>query len=198
MTAITVRRATGTDIDPAAGVIARAFAVLPQAHWLVDDGAQRGQLLHANMTMWVEHALTYGHVDVAGDFEAVAVWFDREHGPVPLPDNYENRLRADCGTWAERFRALDEVFDAYHPSGPHHHLAMLAVEPQHQRRGLGSALLRHHHAELDAVGLCAFLEASTLGNVGLYEAHGYRRVGRPYELAEDGPLMWPMWRDALV
>ena len=49
----------------------------------------------------------------------------------------------------ERFRALDELFEDSHPQEPHHHLALLAVEPSLRGRGLGTALLRHHHASLD-------------------------------------------------
>lgn len=197
-TTTVIWRATQADTLRVAGVIARAFHPLPQAVWLVRPGLQRTQKLLANMAMWAEHALAHGHIDVAGSFDAVAVWFDREHGPAPLPADYDERLRTDCGTEADRFRALDDAFAEHHPAGAHHHLAMLAVEPDQQHRGLGTALLRHHHAVLDAGGWCSYLEASTPGNVGLYEAHGYRRLGQPYSLPFNGPPLWPMWRDALA
>lgn len=56
---------------------------------------------------------------------------------------------------------------------PHIYLAMIIVDPQHQRRGIGTALLRHGLAEADRRGYPAFLEASPAG-VGLYSKLGWK------------------------
>lgn len=75
---------------------------------------------------------------------------------------------------------------------PHHHLALLAVEPSFQGRGLGSALLRHHHASLDGAGTAAYLEASSPADCDLYARHGYEL--RETFALPDGTLFLPMWR----
>ena len=88
---------------------------------------------------------------------------------------------------------LDALFDQHHPTDPHHHLAFLAVHPDQQGQGLGSALLADYHARLDQRGVAAYLEASCERNRDLYLRHGYRPMGEPFRLP-DGPPMWPMWR----
>jgi ribosomal protein S18 acetylase RimI-like enzyme len=75
---------------------------------------------------------------------------------------------------------------------PHHYLAFLAVHPDAQNRGIGSALLDRHHARLDRAGLPAYLEANDPRNRDLYLRHGYR-VRSVIDLP-DGPPLRSMWR----
>ncbi|GLW89583.1 GNAT family N-acetyltransferase [Actinokineospora globicatena] len=191
MTAIT--RATSADTALCAAIVAQSFAELPQTAWLIADPADRLPALTADFAILVEHALAHGHVDLIGD-HAVAVWFDRTGAEIPAPADYDARVLAATGQYAERFHALDSAFEAHHPAEPHHHLALLAVAPAKQRQGLGEALLRHHHAHLDSQGLAAFLEASTPESTRLYLREGYTPLGEPYPLPDDGPTMWPLWR----
>ena len=72
------------------------------------------------------------------------------------------------------------------------HLAILAVRPDRQGHGTGSALLRAHHAGLDRDSIPAYLEASDLRTRRLYLAHGYADCGGP--LAFPGAVMYPMVR----
>lgn len=78
------------------------------------------------------------------------------------------------------------------PEEPRHHLALLAVDPARQGGGLGSTLLRHHHATLDGNGTPAYLEASSPGSRDLYRRHGYEL--RETFALPDGTKFWPMWR----
>lgn len=80
-----------------------------------------------------------------------------------------------------------------HPSEPHMYLAAIGVRPEHQRRGLGSALLRPGVARADELTLPAYLESSNPRNVPLYERHGFRVTGQ-YKLPR-GPTMTLMWRE---
>lgn len=182
-----------------AGVIAEAFAALRVAEWLVDDPAQRQDVLARNMMLHVGHALEHGMVSMTEDGSAVSVWLPVTPGepepPDDADDDYDTRLAAACGPWTDRFRALDEAFARHHPHDePHHHLALLATRPKAQGRGLGSALLRHHHAAHPE--LPAFLEASSPRSRELYLRHGYTDLGRYSLPGPDAPSMWPMWRPA--
>ncbi len=55
----------------------------------------------------------------------------------------------------------------------------LGVDPRHQGRGLGRALLRALLARADRFGAETFLEVRTDNQaaIGLYEAHGFEQVG---------------------
>lgn len=175
-----------------ADLVAEAFHPLPAAAWLVPDPAERARLMAGQFAILVAHATEYGSVHRTEDRHGVAVWFHRTE-PAPEPPDYPARLAAACGAATPRFEALDELLEKHHPAEPHHHLALLAVRPTHQGRGLGTALLAHHHAYLDAHGIPAYLEASSEQSRRLYARHGYR-VGEPFRLP-DGTPFWPMWRE---
>ncbi|MEE6260161.1 GNAT family N-acetyltransferase [Plantactinospora sonchi] len=174
-------------------MIAEAFLPLAPVAWLVPDPDQRRTILTANFRILVEHAFFYGEVHVLEDRSAVAVWFHRT-SPMPPPVEYERRLAIACAPYTDRFRTLDKLFHTHQPTEPHHHLAFLAVTPGKQSTGRGTALLHHHHARLDRVGLPAYLEASSDGSRDLYARHGYL-PRQPFQLP-DGVTFHPMWRPA--
>lgn len=182
----------GPDEAPvAAGIIADAFASLAVSAWLVPDAGQRRAVVEQDMLIWTTHALKHGLISLTVDETGVAVWFPTAE-PVPDPDDYDERLDAACGPWADRFRTLDRTFAIHHPHGdPHHHLAFLAVRPGHQGEGIGTALLHHHHEMYPDVAM--YLEASSRESRALYLRHGYLDRGR-FTLPEDGPPLWSMWR----
>ncbi|MFD0633029.1 GNAT family N-acetyltransferase [Catenulispora yoronensis] len=102
------------------------------------------------------------------------------------------------GPWAARFRIFEELLAKHHPVGlRHEHLAILAVDPDHQRQGIGTALLATHHRRLDqgADPAATYLEASDPATRQLYLTCGYTDHGEPIHLP-DGPVMFPMLRQA--
>lgn len=176
-------------------VVAAAFHPLAPCRWLIPHPVQRRVAFPAYFRILVEHALAAGRIDTTIERTAAALWLPvGPDGPEP-PQRYERRLKEAVGAHLERFEILDEQFEAHHPLGrAHQHLAILAVHPDHQHRGLGQALLEHHHRRLDVEGTPAYLEASDETNREWYARHGYRDVGSAIRLP-DGPVMWPMWRE---
>ncbi len=185
----------------ATNVVAGAFYGLQATEWLVEKEQERTRRLQAVFRIDIEHAEQHGQVQLLdrarvddGSRDAgigAAVWVDRT-GDVAQPPNFEARLRAAAGPYADRFLHLGELLDKHHPTDPHHHLAFLAAVPQGM--GIGSSLLRHHHAYLDVHGIAAYLEASSPESAKLYQRWGYRPVGSPFDLP-NGALFYPMWRD---
>jgi ribosomal protein S18 acetylase RimI-like enzyme len=94
--------------------------------------------------------------------------------------------------------ARNEIFveHPHHPLDPHHDptfdLAFLAVHPDRQNRGIGSALLDRHHARLDRAGIPAYLEADDFRPRDLALRHGHAR--RPVLRLPEGPHPWSRWR----
>jgi ribosomal protein S18 acetylase RimI-like enzyme len=69
---------------------------------------------------------------------------------------------------------LDRM-EARHPQDPPHwYLFILGTEPAAQGRGLGSALLAHLLARVDADGMPVYLESSNERNLALYGRYGSR------------------------
>lgn len=95
-------------------------------------------------------------------------------------DGYDLRLAAVTSLWTSRFVAFDVALDRHHPAEvPHCHLAILAVHPDQQGQGIGTALLHVGHAKLDGEGTPAYLEAAGPRSRDLYLAHGYTDHGPP-------------------
>ena len=192
-----VNRAGAQHLERIAGLISEAFVPLAVSQWLVPHSSDPRRWLRANFALHLAQALDHGHIDIIGDIAAAAVWVHYEDGrPIPAPPDYDSRLTQACGPHAPRFRQLDDAFDRRHPRGhPHHHLAFLAVEPKWQGRSLGTALLEHHHRHLDQHQLGAYLEASSVNSMRLYRRTGYEERSPAIDLPDNGPSLWPMWRD---
>lgn len=189
-----IRRAEAKDIEWLATLLTDAFLISPVGNWLIPDVGVRRKVYLPYFEIFLQHGLDHGIVDVTADSTGVAIWQPRTDN-TPPPDNYDERLAHATGWWVEQFRSLDQTFDRQHPHGVfHHHLAFLGVLPSEQSRGIGSALLRHHHAVLDTEGIPAYLEASMPRNRDLYRRHDYQQWG-VFHLPDDGPPLWPMWRD---
>jgi ribosomal protein S18 acetylase RimI-like enzyme len=181
--------------DRVAALIALAFHELPATRWLVPDDAERPRRLKGDFRIFVEYAFEHGHVEVTEDGAGAAIWVHHNGSELPPPPDYDERLIFIAGPHLRRFRILDELFDAHHPHNVvHHHLAFLAVHPDHQNRGIGSHLMSQHHQRLDSTSTGAYLEASTPEARALYLRHGYTDRSAPFYLP-DGPPFWPMWRD---
>jgi ribosomal protein S18 acetylase RimI-like enzyme len=189
---MSIMRADHREAAVITDVVADAVQQLGVAVWLVPQRAERRAVLRERIRIDVEHALWHGEVHVADDRSAVALWLPHDGRPLPEPADYDRRLAQACGRWAERFQLLDRLLAAHHPEHPHHHLAYLAVRPGRQGEGLGSAMLRHHHARLDADGIAGYLEATSPPARDLFARHGYRS-GQPFAVP-DGTPIWPMWR----
>ena len=99
-------------------------------------------------------------------------------------------LRA-FGRHVPRAMRAFETAEKRRPREDHWYLELLAVRPDRQGQGIGSALLGTTLAEVDAAGLPAFLVTSNARNVPLYERFGFA-VGDEYDI---GPVhVWPMLR----
>lgn len=202
-TTVGIRRADAGDAARVAGVIAEAFHDLPVSPWLVPNSAERARVYPAYFRIIVDMGLAGGMVYQADDGAAVAVWLPMTDDAHDEPPGHDERLAAACGPAVDQFRALEATMAGLHPKEPHHYLTLLAVLPQYQGTGLGSALLAHHHAGLDAEGIPAYLEASSPRSREFYRRHGYRPYSGPFVMEEGappetGPAMWPMWRDPIA
>jgi GNAT superfamily N-acetyltransferase len=191
-----VTGADPADLDALSQVIADAFHDLAPSRWLIADDAARREIFPGYFRLYVEHAMANGVVHTTAERTAVALWIPAGASEPDPPGDYDVRLRAATGPWIDRFLAFDAALNEHHPAGiAHHHLALLAVRPECQGKGIGTALLRSYHEILDSDAESpAYLEASDLGTRRIYLRHGYSDHGPPIQLPY-GPLMYPMWRE---
>ena len=192
----TIRPALTTELPVVGELIAVSFNELAPNIYLVPPPAERVPVLADFFTLLSEVAVDHGRIEVIDGTDglaAAAVWFDYTQ-PVPDPDDYDKRVEALAGPYRSHFDALGELLAAHHPHEPHWHLAFLAVHPTRQGAGLGSALMRRTHAELDRAGVPTYLEGTNRDNVRLYRRAGYRDMDPCAIHLPDGSPFFRMWR----
>lgn len=189
-----VIRADQGDVEPLAEVIASAFFDLAPSRWLIKSPAGRAVIFPGYFGLLAEQALASGIVHTTAGRDAAALWLPGGPGGPGEAADYDARLAAATGARADRFRAFEAALAARHPADlAHMHLAILAVRPDRQGHGLGTALLGAYHQILDQDRLPAYLEASDLRTRRLYVRYGYSDFGPPLTLP-GGPMMHPMVR----
>jgi hypothetical protein len=102
----TIRRCGTEEINAVGASIALSFNDLPPSAYLVPPLTDRRRVVGDYFTLYAEHALENGRIDViehGGELFAAAVWFDRTRG-VPEPDDYDRRLTAMAGKYLDRFK----------------------------------------------------------------------------------------------
>jgi GNAT superfamily N-acetyltransferase len=193
---LVIRDVAPIDTTEIATVLAAAMGDQPVARWIMPDAYTRNKLAPGYFEIYAEHAIKYGEVYATvdpddGELSGVALWFPFT-SLIPSPSDYDVRLKQATGSAYDRACELDAALEASHPMDAHHYLAFLAVRPDRQNHGIGSALLNRHHARLDAAGIPSYLESNEPRNRDLYLRHGY--VVRSEIRLPDGPPVWPMWR----
>ncbi|HEY1694298.1 MAG TPA: GNAT family N-acetyltransferase [Polyangiaceae bacterium] len=202
---VDVRPAVAADRDDVVRVLARAFADDPLACFAVrGDGGKAAALATVFDVAFRRWTLPAGGVWIAeggpgrggSGAPGVALWAPPGawHPLRAWPEAL--RLGKAVG-WTRIARVLRGIgrVDRKHPREPHWYLFAVGVDPDHQGRGVGSALLHAALAECDRQGAPAYLEASTEANARLYARHGFRLV-EAVDVEDGGPTARLMWRDA--
>lgn len=138
-------------------------------------------------------AVEAGSAFVSDGFEGAALWLP----PGQMPDE-ERVAESVQSTVAPDL--VDDVFsvfekmDQYHPDEAVWYLPLIAVDPFHQGKGIGSALMKEALKRCDAEKLPAYLESSNPRNISLYERHGFESMGQIQ--VGNSPVVTPMYRPA--
>jgi amino acid transporter/GNAT superfamily N-acetyltransferase len=198
---VVVRDVEPIDTAEVTALLASTIGEQSVACWLAPDPAVRRETSPAYFDIFVEHAVQHGEIYATvdpgtGDLVGVALWFPFTRA-IPPPRDYDMRLKDACGSAFDRIRELDAALEVHHPTEPHHYLAFIAVRPDKQNMGIGSALLARHHARIDAAGIPAYLEANDPRNRELYVRHGYV-LDETIWLPDGGPPIWPMRRPSTL
>lgn len=157
-------------------VLTAAFCSDPAARWMYPSSRDYLRHFPAFVRGFGGPAFHQQTAHLAEDSRGAALWLP----PGASPDEEELdalfQSTLPPKTRGEMMLLLEQMA-AHHPSEAHWHLPMIGVDPRHQARGCGSALLAHVLVRCDQEQAIAHLEASNPVNIPLYERHGFRRVG---------------------
>lgn len=193
-THITVRQAVPEDRATASAVLSAGFFDDPVTEWLVPERDRRQAIMPPVFGLYFDAFRRHGETYLTDDGAGTALWLPpaRDLLDAGELEGFGRRVEQAAGPYAARLFELDEFFEAHAPTEPHWHLQLVAVDPSHQGRGLGSLLLADQLQRLDRAGEAAYLESTTPRNRALYERHGFECTGRI--VLPEGPALSQMWR----
>jgi GNAT superfamily N-acetyltransferase len=169
-------------LSDARALMGRAFVDDPLLRFLAPDAAKRQQLTPEFTAIVVDYCHYYGEAWTLPGLEGLACWL-----LMPLKFGWQGFQR--FGDMVSYTEALHKQFAPM----PHWYLWGLGVDPIHQRKGLGGALLQPVFARADAAKQMCYLETQNALNLPFYEKHGFEVVSSGTVPKHDLPI-WAMTR----
>ena len=173
-------------------VFGRAFVDEPMMCWPMGETQDRVECFTSCFGLFLEVALELGLVSEAASASGAAVWIPphRFESWAEHPWN-QPQIRALADDGGHRYNGFWEWVESRSPSTPLWQLDSIAVDPRHQGRGVGGALILEGQERARAEGMGAFLSTGTERNVSIYGRFGFRVVDDAYA-PDAGPRIWFM------
>jgi len=192
-----VRAVATDDLGPLLALLARAFVDDPFVGWVVRGGPGRDERANAYFDLMLRRvALARGGAFTTEARTGVAAWVPPGAWPPSVGAQVAMLPQTLSFVGLSRLGVVSEgaeLMESLRPRAPHWHLALLGVDPQVQRLGVGTRLLADGLSRADADGVTAHVETSLGANVPFYERAGFRLV-RQLVLPGDGPPVWALQR----
>jgi GNAT superfamily N-acetyltransferase len=177
--------------DDLIAAIVLALAMDPLMRWMCPDPLQYLRHWPSMAKAYTSRAFEHRTADYTPDYGGAALWLPPDIYPDEdaLTSIFLEHIQEDR---QERlFRVLEQMA-ANQPAEAHWHLLLIGVEPVHQNRGVGSALMAHALRRCDRDNALAYVESSSRRNFPFYLRHGFAITG---EINVSGaPTLWPMVR----
>jgi GNAT superfamily N-acetyltransferase len=186
-----VRSVTTEDEVSAIDAIVLAFAADPVTRWTWPGSHQYLGAMASFVRAFGGGAFKHGGADCTQACTGAALWLR----PGVRPD--EERMgeimeRTASPAARSDGPAIFEEMAKYHPREPHWYLPFIGVDPAHQGKGLGDALMAYALRRCDRDKLPAYLESTNPRNMSLYGRHGFEPLGT-IQVGSAPPLV-PMLR----
>jgi len=191
-----VRVATLDDVDAVAAMVSAAFESDPGWTYILGRGNARGREAFARALLLPR--LRKQTAWVTDDCSAVAMW-DRRSVDDPTTEDHDawwDAFNAEVGDYVcARLEVYEEAIESGFPGPPFWYLGVLATHPEHQGRGLATAVMTPALAATDEEGWDCWLETSSTGNKDFYAGRGFTE-SVPVDLP-GGPPTWCLRRPAV-
>ena len=180
----------------AVATLTAAFADDPAMAHMLPDLASRPRRLAKLIAWMVDETFRHGIALGTPGGEAVTLWRPPGTMHIHEPIWHPGALRfvPIFGRHIGRGIRTDDAIRAHlPPDDDWMYLKMAGVRPDCQGQGLGGLAIRAGLARGATAGAPAVLETATPGNVGLYQAMGFR-VTDEWDVPRGGPHFWSMTR----
>ena len=142
MTTVAISNTTASDEQHVIDVIVLAFSADPAARRMFPDPTQYLRHFPKFVKAFGGKAFDHGTAYHIDGFLGAALWLPPDVHPddEPLAVLIEETVAEPVRQ--EVFAVIEQMAN-YHPREPHWYLPLIGVDPIHQGKGLGSALMRH-------------------------------------------------------
>jgi ribosomal protein S18 acetylase RimI-like enzyme len=186
----------------AADALGRAFFNDPLQMYILPDDGERQRLSAPIFHALLKYGHRNGHVlTTPGDPAGAAVWMKPGEWEMTESGMEEAGFMALPGLLGEdAFNRFGEFFgyiEQYHHRdvpAEHWYLAVIGVDPPHQGKGHGAAMIRPVLAAADETNIPCYLETAQPDNVPLYQHLGFKVLLEEVE-PTSGVRFWTFRRD---
>jgi GNAT superfamily N-acetyltransferase len=191
MSFIEVRTIGPDDETRAVDTVVLAFGGDPMTRWVWPEAHQYMTVMPKFVRAFGGAAFVHGSAFGSQGYAGAALWLRPGVHPDEerLMELTENTASADA---RQALFAIFEQMAKYHPEESHWYLPLIGVDPAHQGKGHGDALMRYALEQIDREKVPAYLEASNLRNIPFYRRHGFEELGT-IQVGSSPPLV-PMLR----
>lgn len=191
MTTPIIKTATASDEASAIAAVVLAFSTDPAARWTWPDPNQYLRHFPDFVKIFGGNAFTHESAYYMDGYTGVALWLPP--GVHPDDDALISLLqRTGSAQFQKDGSAVFEQMGRYHSQESHWYLPFIGVDPFHQGKGCGTALMQHALIPCDRDHTLAYLESSNPKNIPLYERHGFELLGTIQ--VGTSPPIFPMLR----
>ena len=186
-----VQTMTPEDANRAIATVVLSFAEDPMTRWVWPDAQRYLEVMPTCVRAFGGAAFAQNGAFCSADFAGAALWLR----PGVHPDEERlGELMESTGSsdGREARSAIFEQMAKYHPKEAHWYLPLIGVDPTHQGRGHGDALMRYALEQVDREKGTAYLESSNPRNISFYRRHGFEEIGMIQ--VGSSPVLVPMLR----
>ncbi len=188
---VKVRTMTPDDANRAIDTVVLSFAGDPMTRWVWPEAHQYLAVMPKSVRAFGGAAFAQDSAFCLDEYAGAALWLR----PGVNPDQERlGELMESTGSpdAREASSAVFEQMAKYHPKEVHWYLPLIGVDPAHQGKGHGDALMRYALEQIDREKVPAYLESSNPRNISFYRRHGFEELGTIQ--VGSSPVLVPMLR----
>ena len=176
----------------ALSTLALAFCSDPLLRWMFPSSDSYFSNIIETFDVFAGHSVEGNTCLVTSDFEGTAMWLapGAETDEEAVGETFAKIFSPD---FLPKVSEMLATMDSYHPHDDNcWYLPLIGVDPGHQNKGVGAALMKHMTEKLDNERAMAYLESSNQKNISLYLRHGFEVIGEIQ--IYNSPIVTPMVR----
>lgn len=186
-----VRAISPDDENRAIDTVILAFAGDPMTRWVWPEAHRYMMVMSKVVRAFGGAAFVHGGAFYSDGYVGTALWL--RPGVHPDEERLVELMESTASPGAqEAVVAVFEQMAKYHPEEAHWYLPLIGVDPAHQGKGHGDALMRYALEQIDREKILAYLEASSPRNIPFYRRHGFEELGEIQ--VGSSPALVPMLR----